>query len=348
MQIYSVTNSTLVSTVDRMAEAALTWEGAGWAGVLVRHKLHEIDPWLVAGQLGSLTERLIPLVAVQPSSIPPHTAAAIAAAFVSLYGRPLHFNLVAGAREDELRSTGDHLSHDQRYDRLLEYGRILRALVNGEQVDHESQYYRYEGFRLSPQPDALRQCKFFLAGSSPAGLKVALELADVVVTHPGPIDEWRSGFLEPLLSAGYSGELGIGIGIIARSEHDEAWNTALERYPSTRRGKMETVLKTRSSNTWERQLAGRALADDETQDGVYWLGAVRTGRVSAPYFVGTHEDVGARIGEYLQSGVSHVLLNNNKSAEEHVDINAALRHADRFSTKSPDPSDKIDGPRAQY
>lgn len=351
MQIYSVT-PTLVSTaggspLGRLAETALKCEDAGWSGILVPHNLHEIDPWLVAGQLGSLTERLIPLIAVQPSSLPPHTAAAIAAAFVSLYGRPLYFNLVAGAREDELRSTGDHLSHDQRYERLLEYGRILRALINGEKVDHQSQYYRYDGFRLSPRPETLSQCKFFVAGSSPAGLKVALEIADVVVTHPGPLDVWRSTFLEPLISAGYSGELGIRIGIVARSDREEAWNVAVERFPATRKGALETALKTRSSNAWARQLAGRALADGGSQDDVYWLGAFKTGRVSAPYFVGAHEDVGAGIGEYVQNGVDHILLSNSKGADEHVDINTALRRADRRDANSPDPGEESDGTRTQ-
>ncbi|MFE7504648.1 LLM class flavin-dependent oxidoreductase [Promicromonospora sp. NPDC057488] len=339
MQIYSAAPPSVstvgVNHLERLTEVALKCEEAGWDGVLVPHNLHEVDPWLVAGQLGSLTERLIPLVAVQPSSLPPHTAAAIAAAFASLYGRPLYFNLVAGAGEEELRSTGDHLEHNKRYERLLEYGRILRALLRGEQLNHRSEYYRYEGFRLSPRPAALSDCKFFVAGSSPAGLKVALEIADVVVTHPGPIDEWRSTFLEPLLAQGYSGELGIRIGILARSERDEAWNTALERFPPTRKGAIKTALKTRSSNMWAQQLASRALSEDGSQDDVYWLGAFKTGRISAPYFVGAHEDVGARLGEYVQNGVSHIILSDTMSAGEHVDINTALRHADALNAGPP-------------
>jgi alkanesulfonate monooxygenase len=321
---------------EQLAEVARKCDDAGWTGLLVPQNLHEVDPWLVAGHLGSLSDSLIPLVAVQPSSLPPHTAAAAAAAFASLYGRPLYFNLVAGAREDELRATGDALSHDERYERLLEYGRVLRAMVRGERVDHRGRFYQYEGYRLSPRPEVLSQCKFFVAGSSTAGLDVALEIADVVVTHPGPIDEWRRTFLDPLQSAGYTGELGIRIGIVAGPDRDRAWATALERYPETRQGTMETAMKTRSSNAWARQLAERAVSGDQPQDGVYWLGAFKSGRVSAPFFVGDYEEVEARVGEYLRSGVGHVLLSGSESANDFADINAALGKigADRFEESS--------------
>jgi alkanesulfonate monooxygenase len=332
MKVYSVTPTLRgllePSATELMSSAVRTCDEARWTGMLVAHNLHEVDPWLVAGQLGVLSDRLIPLVAVQPASIPPHTVAAIAASFACLYGRPLYFNLVAGAREDELKATGDCLSHDQRYERMLEYGRVLRALVNGERVDHQGQYYRYEGHRLSPRPEVLSQCKFFVAGSSPAGLRVALEIADVVVTHPEPIDEWRRAFLEPLRSAGYCGELGIRIGVIARAKRELAWTAALDRFPANRRGAMETALKTRSPNMWARRLADRAVGDADSRDDVYWLGAFKSGRVSAPFFVGDHEEVGARVGDYIREGVGHVLLSSSMSMYDHADINAALQYAE--------------------
>ncbi|HEV2343294.1 MAG TPA: LLM class flavin-dependent oxidoreductase [Actinocrinis sp.] len=324
MHVYAVTPETVVRSHEpaqdlrtRLAHTAQSCEEAGWQGILVPHNLHEVDPWMVATHLGAVTRHLIPLIAVQPACTPPHTAAACASAYASLYQRPLFFNLVAGARDDEMRQIGDTLSHDQRYDRLREYGHVLRALLGGEKVNHEGEYYSYRNHRLEPCPDVLRQCKIFVAGSSPASLSVATDIADVIVTHPAPYAEWRDRFLTPLQERGFRGELGIRIGVVCRPETDGAWNLAEARFRQTWLGRQETLLKAQSQNVWSRELAERAVAADETTGGSvdasardpYWLGAFQSGRASAPFLVGSYAEVGARLGEYLRAGVGHVLLN---------------------------------------
>jgi alkanesulfonate monooxygenase len=335
MHIYSVTPPS-TGTEDmaesyraRVTATAESCESAGWHGILVPHNLHEVDPWLIAGHLGSVTSDLVPLIAVQPASMAPHTAAAMAAAYATLYGRPLYFNLVAGARDDELRRTGDLLSHDQRYARMREYGRTLRALLRGELLDEEGEWYAYRQFRLEPRPEVLSDCKIFVAGSSAAGLSVAKDIADVVVTHPAPVDAWLDDFLTPLRAGGYRGDLGIRVGIIARSDSTAAWDAARERFPESWRGRQETLLKTVSQNSWARQLAVRAVAEEEAPadtagTDVYWLGAFRSGQASAPFLVGSHEEVADRLAAYVEAGVGHVLL-NGEAADDRGGIEEVLR-----------------------
>lgn len=309
----------------RLGAAARDSERAGWTGILVPHNLHEVDPWLLAGYLGAVTDTLIPLLAVQPACMPPHTAAATAAAYAMLYDRPLYFNLVAGARDDEMRRIGDRLSHDERYERLRQYGRILKALLRGDVVDESSEYYDYQAFRLEPRPEVLTQCKIFVAGSSPASLRVALDVADVVVTHPAPFADWRDDFLAPLLASGYSGEIGIRIGMICRPDRDEAWEIAARRFPESWQGRQETLLKTHSQNAWSRDLAVRSMtaeAADEHRE-TYWLGAFRSGRASAPFLVGGHGEVRARLAEYAGAGVRHVLLNGSYE-DDFADIRESI------------------------
>ncbi len=313
----------------RLAAAARDSEKAGWTGILVPHNLHEVDPWMLASYLGSVTDTLIPLLAVQPACTPPHTAAAAAAAFAMLYDRPLYLNLVAGARDDEMRRIGDRLTHDERYERLRQYGRILRALLRGEVVDERTEYYDYHRFRLEPRPEVLAHCKIFVAGSSPASLRAATDIADVVVTHPAPFAEWRRDFLTPLLASGYSGEIGIRIGMICRQNRDEAWDLAARRFPESWQGRQETLLKTRSHNAWSRELALRSVAQEsndpttgQPQDP-YWLGAFRSGRASAPFLVGTYAEVGARLAEYTGAGARHVLLNGSYD-DDFADIRVAI------------------------
>ena len=296
---------------ERLAATAAASEQAGWAGILVPHNMHEVDPWVIATYLGSVTTTLVPLLAVQPACMPPHTAAACAGAYAMLYGRPLHFNLVAGARDDEMHQIGDTLTHDERYDRLRHYGRILAALLRGEELDETGDHYSYHRHRLVPWLQVLTRCRIFVAGSSPASMATAEEIADVVVTHPQPYRQWRTTFLEPLLKRGYDREIAIRVGVLCRPERDEAWNIAMTRFPESWLGRQHTLLKTRSQNAWARDLAQRAMATEEPldrDDGAYWLGAFRSGRASAPFLVGDYAEVADELVGYLRAGVRHVLL----------------------------------------
>jgi alkanesulfonate monooxygenase len=317
---------------SRMARVGRAAEEAGWTGMLVPHNLHEVDPWVVASCLGALTANLVPLVAVQAAATPPHSAAACAAAFAMLYERPIHFNLVAGARDDEMRRIGDDLSHDQRYDRVREYGRALRALLDGSVVDQAGAYYTYRKFHLTPRPSIVERCRIFVAGSSPASLAVATDIADVVVTHPAPFLEWRDSFLRPLKDSGYAGEIAIRIGVICRPTRDDAWEIARQRFPETWIAEQETLLKTQSQNVWARDLARLAVAEKAhpPAEGTYWLGAFRSGRASAPFLVGSYDDVGAALGEYLGAGVTHVLLNG-----AHTEDYAHTRRGIELATQGP-------------
>lgn len=320
VKVYSVTPefADRVSEGDfaaRIARTARASEAADWDGILVPHNLHELDPWLLSAYIGTTTSRLVPLVAVQPACIPPHTAAAMAACFAGLYHRPIYFNLVAGAREDELRSIGDELSHDERYSRMGEYAAVLRRLLAGDELTAAETHYTYKGYKLEPRPDVLDGCLTFIAGSSPASLAVAVEHADVVVTHPAPITEWRENHLTPLLATGYSGAIAVRIGIVCRDSREEAREVAMSRFPSSRLGRHKTLMKARSPNSWSRRLAELAIVEDKQGSvpgdlsGTYWLGAFRSGRANAPYLVGSYDDVAAALGAYLDDGVRHILLN---------------------------------------
>ncbi len=215
-----------------------------------------------------------------------------------------------------MRQIGETLDHDERYARLREYAAVLRALLAGEEFTLGGRFYSYQHYGLEPCPEVARRGKLFIAGSSAASVKAAIEHADVVVTHPAPADKWREEHLGPLLTAGFKGELGIRIGIVCRDSSKQAWELARARFPDTWLGRQETLLKTRSTNAWSRRLAELAIAEAEgeeagvgEQDRTYWLGAFRNGRASAPFLVGSYEQVAVSLQEYFDAGVRHVILN---------------------------------------
>jgi alkanesulfonate monooxygenase SsuD/methylene tetrahydromethanopterin reductase-like flavin-dependent oxidoreductase (luciferase family) len=151
-----------------------------------------------------------------------------------------------------------------------------------------------------------------VAGSSEAGRKAAADVADVSVTHPEPVASFAGYFATPA-RAGL--RTGIRIGLLARATDEEAWLAAREQYPSDRLSHLKTVMRQKSESDWSRRLARLALAD-ETYDDVYWTGAYRAGKGSAPLLVGGYERVAEYLGRYLELGVSHVLLGGSLTEEE--------------------------------
>ncbi len=330
---------------DRLHVDIAAADDLGCTGMLVPQNMHEIDPWIVAGEIGSRSESLLPLVAVQPATLPPHSVASIASAFAVLYGRPILFNLVAGARVDELAAIGDTLDHDERYARLGTFARLTRTLLDGGTIEGDGTYYDYVGHKLLPCPDTLSRCRFFVAGSSPASRAMAVGHADVVISHPAPVADFEAASVRPLVADGFSGELGIRVGILARPDHDDAWSVAQNRFPLTWLGTQETKLKTLSTNSWSRDLATRALANDPDAAGEisdpYWLGAFTNGAASAPFLVGSIDEVAERLAEYMRLGVRHLVLNGHRP-DDHPGIRAVAKRATELITTKQAPEARND------
>ena len=137
--------------VARMQDAARWSETNGCHGMLVYTDNGLVDPWLAAEVLLAATARLVPLIAVQSVYLHPYSAAKLIASCAHLRQRRLDVNLVAGGFTNDLRALGDRTPHDQRYDRTVEFARILRGLVDGEAVSLQGQWWQVETLRLTPE-----------------------------------------------------------------------------------------------------------------------------------------------------------------------------------------------------
>src|SRR5205823_10842848 len=123
-------------------DAARWSEAAGCVGILIYADNGLVDPWLVAHAITEGTERIGPLVAVQPVYMHPYSAAKMVASLAHLYGRRLFINMLAGGFRNDLVAMGDETPHDDRYARTLEYALIMqRLLENTAPVIFEGKYY---------------------------------------------------------------------------------------------------------------------------------------------------------------------------------------------------------------
>ena len=293
--------------LDEVRAIARMSEAAGHVGILVYTDNGLVDAWLLSAEIVRATERLSPLVAVQPVYMHPYTVAKMVTSFATFYGRRLWLNFVAGGFKNDLLALDDRTPHDDRYVRLGEYIGIISALLRNETVTFEGRYYRVENLRLTPQLDPALFPELLISGSSAEGLAVAQAANAVAVQYPQPPAQYAE------LAVPDGVRTGIRVGIIARESGEEAWSIAHERFPPDRRGQMTHQLAMKTSDSaWHRQLSETAASAREREGGIepdpYWLVPFENYKTFCPYLVGTHERVAEEIGRYLRAGARTIIL----------------------------------------
>src|SRR6266480_5706279 len=155
LQVYATCPPSYTASPQRYLREVVTvarWSDAAQCeGMLIYTDNGIVDPWSVAQAVITHTERLAPLVAVQPIYMHPYHVAKIVATLGFLYGRRVYLNMVAGGFKNDLEALGDPTPHDERYARLVEYTTVIMALLRGGQpVTHEGRYYRVTNLKMTP------------------------------------------------------------------------------------------------------------------------------------------------------------------------------------------------------
>ncbi|MEP3036688.1 MAG: LLM class flavin-dependent oxidoreductase, partial [Pseudoruegeria sp.] len=200
-------------------------EAAGVKGMLIYTDNSLMDPWCVAQVVLESTKDFVPLVAVQPVYMSPYAAACKIASLAFLYQRKVALNMVAGGFKKDLQNLGDDIEHDPRYDRLVEYTLILKALLQGETVTFSGEYYNVKNLKLDPglSPDLMPE--IYVSGASEACITAAATLEATRFSYTKPPADLAAN--APLPGAG---QLGLRFGIIARATAEEAWQIARNRF----------------------------------------------------------------------------------------------------------------------
>jgi alkanesulfonate monooxygenase len=312
--------------LPRVRDVARWSEAAGCQGILVYSDNAKVDPWLLSQLVIESTERLSPLVAVQPIYLHPYAAAKMIASTAFLHGRKLHLNMLAGGFRNDLVALGDATPHDERYERTVEYTRIIQGLVADDgPVTLDGRYYHVEGLRLAPPIEADLRPDVLISGSSPAGLAAARALGVTAIKYPRPPGEEEQ---QPDDGIGY----GVRVGIVAREDPADAWRVAEERFPEDRKGQITHRLAMKVSDShWHRQLADAAVSSGasgpaETRDP-YWLRPFENYKTFCPYLVGSYGTVAAELRSYMDLGFSRFVLDVPASEEELEHIGVVFRTA---------------------
>jgi alkanesulfonate monooxygenase len=316
------TNQTVDEYLQGIKTTMLCAEQNGWSSMLIFSDNSQIDPWIVANTLLSVTNRLTPLVALQPLYMHPFSAAKLIGSLSLLYDRPVNINFVSGGFPRDLVTFCDKHSHDERYERVSEYGAIMKHLLCEKRpLTFHGRYYNVESLQL-PQWLLLKaHCipMLTISGSSAAGLAMARKLGARAIQYLKPHTEYDAVGFSPDL------QYGARVGIISRETSEEAWNIARKRYPADPEGaEVREYFQTISDSVWVKEL-GQV---KRTPAGhPYWLDPYKNGQTSCPFLVGDKNTVAKELAGYMHMGLRTFLVENAADSEDATHITEALRLA---------------------
>lgn len=309
----------------QLVEIARWSEDAGCEGILVFSDNKQLDPWLVSQLIIEATERLCPLVAIQPIYMHPYTVAKMITSLAFLHGRRLYLNMVAGGFKNDLAALNDPTPHDERYARLVEYTSIIQSLLRtADPVSFDGRYYKVSNLKLTPSLPAELLPGVLVSGSSEAGMDAARQLEATAVEYPKPPAEYATA--QPPVVA----SRGVRIGIIARARDMEAWTVARTRFPEDRKGQITHELAMKVSDSqWHRQLSelGSTAVGAENP---YWLIPFQNYKATCPYLVGSHERVAQEVAKYIDVGYRTFILDEPASAEDLQHVSVVFERAVKY------------------
>ncbi len=301
-------------------------EANGCTGILVYTDNSLVDAWLVSQIIIQNTHTLCPLVAIQPVYMHPYTVAKMVSSIGHLYGRRLYLNMVAGGFKNDLNALNDPTPHDKRYDRLVEYTRLITLLLGSSAgVTYDGEYYQIRQLKLTPALPSGLFPGVMMSGSSAAGLAAAKAVGAIAVKYPEAPEAEAMNSPEPDL------QTGIRIGILARPSGDDAWAVAHERFPEDRKGQLTHQLTMKVSDSeWHRQLSQLA-GGGPTETNPYWLVPFQNYKTFCPYLVGSYPVVAREVARYIRGGHRTFILDVPADKEELYHVGVVMKEALGYS-----------------
>jgi len=311
-------------TADYLGDVARAAEQAGFSGALTPTGAGCEEAWVLCAALSVRAQRLRFIVAFRPATIHPTWAAHQAATFQRLTGNRLLLNIVTGGDPLEQARFGDHLGHDERYQRTAEFLAVLRGVGTvpvGSTFDFDGEYFDVAGARIDygdwdpPQ--------VFFGGASPAAEEVAAEHVDTYLAWgetPAQITERLERIRGRASAHGRTLQFGIRLHVISRDTSAEAWAHAERLLGAISDERIASAQKVLARTESVGQQRMTALHDGRTSDleisPNLWAGygLVRGGAGTA--LVGSHTEVADRIAEYHALGIDHFILSGQPHIEE--------------------------------
>lgn len=326
--------SIIGGSVDRDYVKAFTkaHEDGGFDRVLIGYGSTGPDAFSVAGYAAAHTERLGFLLAHRPGFVAPTLAARKLATLDQFTGGRLAVHIITGGADDEMKRDGDWLDKDERYRRTDEYLDIIRRTWTSEApFDYDGTYYQLKGAfsEVKPVPGSL---PIYFGGSSNIALEVGAKRADTWATWGEPLEAIRSEIARvKALSAQYGREPKISVSfrpILAPTE-EQAWARAYDILEKVQAGR-KNLPPRNPNNVGSQRLLKFAEEGDVLDKRLFTAIARATGaQGNSTALVGTPDQVAESIVDYVEIGVSTILIRGFDPLQDAIDYGRDLLPAVR-------------------
>ena len=145
-----------------------------------RHLGTDLEAWMLASAIGTMTTRIRSLVAVHPNLWSPQLIAKMATTLDRMTPGRMAINLVTGWNVEEHRmfGGGDIAYTDDRYVRAEEFIAVLRGMWAETPFTHKGRFFDVDAAQLLLKPATPTLPEIFTASRSPRGLDMVARTAD--------------------------------------------------------------------------------------------------------------------------------------------------------------------------
>jgi alkanesulfonate monooxygenase len=305
-------------------------EAADFDRVLIGWFSGRPDGLQVAAAAAAATDRLGMLVAHRPGFIAPTVAARMFATLDQFTGGRVALHTISGSSDAEQRRDGDYLTKDERYARTDEYLDLLKLTWTKEEpFSYDGTHYQVEGAMSNVRPVQQPHIPIFFGGSSDAAYRVGAKHADVFMLWGEPLAETAEQIASVRAHAaplGRNPEFSVSFRPIVAATDELAWERAeeiLTRIEESPFRKMVQAMMAASggpANAGSQRLLAAA-EKGERHDRALWTAPARaTGAPgNSTALVGSPETVAAAILDYIDIGVTRILIRGYEPYDDAVD-----------------------------
>lgn len=327
---------------DFLRRFARAHEEAGFDRVLIGYGSSMAEGTQVGAFVTANTERLGVLIAHRPGITFPTLAARTFATLDQFSEGRVAIHIVTGGSDADQHREGDYLAKDARYARGDEYLEVLkRAWTEDAPFSHVGDHYRFEDFHSDVRPRRPEGIPVYFGGSSPAAYRVGGKHADVFMLWGEPLAETQQQIDSVRAAAQAAGRttpprFSVSFRPILGPTEDQAWERA-HAVLATIQGSSgglgafvsSAALVGGTSDRPQSVAAQRLLAaaeKGELHDRALWTptAAATNASGNTTALVGTPETVAQAILDYVDLGVSSILIRGYDPLQDAIDYGRDL------------------------
>jgi alkanesulfonate monooxygenase len=321
-----------------VSKFARAHENSDFDRVLIGYSSGSPDGTQVAAYAASQTERLQFLIAHRPGFVFPTVAARTFATLDQFTQGRIALHTISGAADAEQHRDGDYLSKSDRYERSGEFLRVLKlAWTSDVPFDFDGKFYKFEDFVSGVRPYQQPRIPLYFGGSSPDAYRIGAAEADVYALFANPLAATAEEIAKVHAASAAAGRaepprISVSFRPILGATEDLAWQRAHDILAQTK----ARIASGAPSKEWrpaasafrsvgsQRQL--EAAERGERHDRALWtpLAAATGAGGNSTALVGTPETVAEALLDYVDLGVSTVLIRGYDPYDDAIDYGREL------------------------